>query len=71
MEDWLKCQINPLVKYRQNQKTYLESPFSLSNTNKVILTKMLQLTDTVLLWFWIYNVGILSRGVNAKWFLIY
>jgi len=21
MEDWLKCQISPLVKYRQNQKT--------------------------------------------------
>ena len=20
MEDWLKCQISPLVKYRQNQK---------------------------------------------------
>ena len=19
MEDWLKCQINPIVKYRQNQ----------------------------------------------------
>jgi len=21
MEDWNKCQISPLVKYRQNQKT--------------------------------------------------
>ena len=29
MEDWLKCQISPLVKYRQNPKNRLECQQSL------------------------------------------
>ena len=24
MEDWLKCQISPLFKYRQNQKAHMD-----------------------------------------------
>ena len=27
MEDWLKCQISPLVKYRQNQNQRLKRPY--------------------------------------------
>ena len=37
MKDWLKCQISPLVKYRQKPKpnTWGKSSFSNTNTNAV------------------------------------
>ena len=28
MEDWLKCQIRPLVKYRKNQKVKAATSYS-------------------------------------------
>ena len=39
MEDWLKCQISPLVKYCQNQKTHVavSKPESSSDSKTVVL----------------------------------
>ena len=38
MEDWLKCQISPLVKYRQNQKKQ-------QHWNEIVQTNSIQTAD--------------------------
>jgi len=38
MEDWLKCQISPLVKYRQNQNQKIPINLYLYHTNQLVST---------------------------------
>ena len=48
MEDLLKCQINPLVKYRQNQTKHLLQTQSIPLNHEDTITFLLRLLDILI-----------------------
>ena len=59
MEDWLKCQISPLVKYRQNQ-----------NQNTIHDVFISLLFNIILLYWMIYYSEPYLAGCKLSWNLI-
>ena len=54
MEDWLKCQISPLVKYRQNQ-----TPKLVTLLTRIFCSVILELYDM--------NVSVYYKNMYSDW----